>query len=348
MFIVSLYLKNFRRHRELFLEFSPGVNLIMGKNASGKTTVLEAMNLLLSGRSFRTRQLKDVISHGEHYFIVQATFKKCNIEQTIRFAFDGKDKSIFYNSTKCKSSSELLGLLQGTTLLPEDINIIKGSPGARRNFLDLQLVQIDPMYVRKLTRYYLAMRQRNYLLKKKTSHAIEAYEKEMARAAAYIVHKRLETVDGLKKVSEKVVDALSSGEELLYICYKASLMEKGEFFEQYAVNQFKLHRSKEMQFGYSIIGPHKDDMDIFIGKKSAKNFASEGQQKSIACALKFAEWERNSSLSDHTPIMLIDDIGTSLDKTRRDNVVNRTLSFKQVFITTTDHMDIKGQKVFLL
>jgi DNA replication and repair protein RecF len=336
MHLQSLYLKDFRVYTERRFDFCPQVNVICGANALGKTSILEAILLLMTGRSFRTSQIKDLVRHGASSFYVKAVFLKHGVEQSLAMSYDGKERKILYNHRLCPSISGLLGLLQGALMIPDDIELVKGAPGSRRRFLDLQLAQIDPLYVHHLTRYCRAMRQRNSLLKVKNLTTVETWEHEMAKAAAYIVKQRYRAVDNLQSICRDVQGILSGKREHLSLAYKTSApAEEHNIYGMYMA-RYKKNRPRELLYGSTLTGPHKDDFQIAIGGKEARFFASEGQQRSCVAALRFAEWEHLKQRAEDSPLMLIDDMGISLDRSRRTQLISYVGKLNQVFLTTTE------------
>lgn len=353
MYLHSIYLHNFRCHKEIYLEFSPGINAICGANAKGKTSILEAIHLLITGRSFRSTQLTDLIHMGTSSFYVEATFIKHGIEQQLKFSYNGQERSILHNSTLCPSTSGLLGILQGVLIAPDDAALVKGSPLVRRHFLDLQIAQVDPLYVHHLGRYNRAMKQRNTLLRAKNPVTLDSWEHEMANSASYLILQRHKAVGDLLSSGQKLHKVISGESEDLTLSYKTSsstLMDQ-DALRQYYVEHYRKLRPREMILGYTLSGPHKDDLAIAIGDKDVRYFASEGQQRSCVGALRCAEWERLHFLSKEKPMMLIDDVGVSLDETRRDRLLNYVQQLGQVFLTTTDTSHTspyKSSKAFLL
>lgn len=345
MLLRTLYLHNFRAYKEGFFEFSSGINTIYGPNAQGKTTILEAIYLLVTGSSFRTSQISDLIRLGENFFYIEALFVKHGIEQKLRLSWDGKERKIVYNNTTLSSTSNLLGLLQGVVITPDDISLIKGGPLTRRLFLDLQLAQGDPLYVHYLTRYNRAMRQRNSLLRSKNPMTIESWEHEMANSAAYVVQQRLRALDDLQLSGRSLHRDLSGEVCDLTLIYKSGSAVTGEGLSelrQYYLGQYQKLRPREMDLGYTLSGPHKDDFLIAIGEKDARFFASEGQQRSCVTALRLAEWNRLHKSANARPLMLIDDIGTSLDEGRRERLFAQLPSLGQVFLTSTQKLSVEG------
>jgi DNA replication and repair protein RecF len=340
LFLEAIYLRDFRCYSSAAFEFSPGINAICGPNAQGKTTILEAIYLLIAGKSFRTSQLSDIIREGSAAFHVEAVFVKHGVQQTLKFSYGDKERRIIYNSTSLSSTANLLGLLPGVAITPDDVALVKGAPVARRHFLDIQLSQIDPLYVHHLTRYHRAMQQRNILLKQKTPATIESWEEEMAGSASYITKQRFLAVKELQEKAHRFHGVLSNELEALALEYKsgAPLDCEQEVIRKHYLEQFARHRPRELAFGSTLTGPHKDDLAIAINQREARFFGSEGQQRSCATALRLAEWERADGYVEEVPLMLIDDIGVSLDDKRRSSLLNYTPRFGQVFLSSTQEI----------
>ena len=338
LFLKKLLLRNFRRYDEVFLQFKPNLNTIVGPNAYGKTTILEAIQFLINGRSFRTHQALDLIRHDQGFFYIEASFIKQGIEQTLKISFDGQERKIIYNSTQLHSSAGLLGLLQGVVVTPDSASLVKGSPDLRRHFLDLQIAQVDPLYVHHLTRYSRAMRQRNILLKHKDFSTIEMWEQEMASSAAYVTLQRKQAIVDLEKIGNPFHEMLTGDLQPLSLEYKSSgnaCKDLSSLKECY-LQLWNKNRSREKELGFTLTGPHRDDVLIKIGKREASFFASEGQQRTCVMALRLAEWQRLNELSLEAPLMLVDDVGVSLDGFRREKLMNFLRGLGQVFLTSTE------------
>ena len=288
LFLQKLYLNHFRRYDEVLFQFNPSFNTIIGPNAHGKTTVLEAIQFLMNGRSFRTQQTADLIQYDQNYFYLEACFIKQGVEQTLKISYDGCERKIIYNSTTYHSSSNLLGLLQGVVVTPDHATLVKGSPLLRRHFLDLQIAQVDPLYVHHLTRYSRAMRQRNVLLKRKDLSTVKSWEGEMALAAAYITLQRKQAITDLQKIGNPLHCMLTEEQSSLNLEYKSSCSEIVDLLllrEHYLYQWDKL-RQREKEMGITLYGPHRDDLLIKIGDREARLFASEGQQRSLRHVFK--------------------------------------------------------------
>lgn len=333
MHLCALALSNFRLYKEAYFEFEKGVNGITGNNAVGKTSILEAIYVALCGRSFRTPELKNLIREGQEAFVIELTFIKNEIEQKLSITQGLERRRIFYNNTPFSSYTSLLGIIQGVLFAPRDLDLIEGPPLKRRNFLDMQLAQVDPLYVHHLQRYMRAMKQRNFLLKTKNNQAIQSFEKEMAISAAYLVKQRIKSLQDLSRLSGELFNSFSHGREKISLKYQ--MEDLNEDLESYYIRQFQKMRAREEIFGYTLIGPHKDNFSILIDEKEAKTFASEGQKHSAIAALKFAEWSLIAEKTEDKPLMMIDDLTLSLDASRQSKMCLELERGGQAYFSST-------------
>lgn len=323
MNIEKLYLHHFRNYREEVFAFSPGVNLIRGENAQGKTNLLEALFLVGTGRSFRTPHLKELIHQEAPFFFVEAEFKKENIQQKVRLSFDGEIKKLETNHTTYSHFNPLLGLLPIVLLAPEDVLLITGSPSDRRRFLDLHLAQSDPLYVYHATRYHKAIKHRNFLLRQKKEDGLEPWETLMVAAATYIKQKRSQLLIDLQENLGSAMLALSKEKDRIEIRYQPSFTD----------NYLK-HRAKELIIGSTLLGPHRDDVEILINGLPAAGYASQGQLRSAVAALRLAQWKHLAREHQVSPLFCIDDFGVHLDEARREALLAEVAGFGQVFLTS--------------
>ncbi len=352
MNLLTLALYDFRNYQEASFSFSPCLNVIHGSNAQGKTSLLEAIYFLITGRSFRTSDNTDLIRHGASAFHLEATFLKHGIEQRLRVSFSGKEKRLYYNQNPLPTLGSLLGILHGVALTPDDIELVKGAPCNRRDFIDLQIGQVNPLYMHHLSRFARAMRQRNLLLRGKNLLTIESWEHEMALSAAFITEERMRATQEVSLECQKIHSKMVEEDENFSLSYRnnASLQHHQQTYQSYFLEQWNKMRRREMDLGATLIGPHKDDLDLMLYGKEARYFASEGQQRSCVAAMRFAEWERLRNLSNICPLMLIDDLGVSLDEFRRERLLKALNPLGQVFVTATSdvsrHFDIPEKKEF--
>ncbi len=331
MHLLSLYLRNFRNYEEAFVPFSPKLNYIYGENAQGKTNLLEAIHLLITGRSFRTHHLTDLIRFGTEAFYIEAHFEKNGVEQVLKLTFNREGRSIIHNATHIPALSALLGILNGVIISPEDHELVKGGPASRRQFLDLQIACENPLYLYHLSRYLKAMKQRNFLLKRRKLENCAIWEEQMAESASYLTLKRQATIGQLTQ--EK---ALRSQVDEISLNY-STLAPLDQNLKSYFISQYEKQRPREAELGSTLTGPHRDDLLIYLHGHEARHFASEGQTRSCVTSLRLAQWARLKRLTEETPLLCIDDIGISLDEGREQKLYEELDSLGQVFITSPRH-----------
>jgi DNA replication and repair protein RecF len=332
VYLKSIYLRNFRNYVEAEANFSPGLNVFYGDNAQGKTNLLEAIYLLATGRSFRTEHLTELVREGETFFFLGAEIVHGGITQTVKLSFEGQNRKLQLNANHYTSFHPLLGLLPSVLYTPYDMELINGTPLERRRFLNLHLAQSDPVYVHHLTRYWRALKQRNCLLKTKKTEHLDLWEYEMAQSASYLSNARQEMIDELKSPLELQSKHLSSEKEKHTL--QLLLSQSKNYLQQLQKN-----RPRELELGFTLAGPHRDDLSLLIDNKPAKTFASEGQKKTAIAALRFAEWERLCKRTEGKALMGIDDLGLHLDDTRLQTLKNRLDQLGQVFLTTPNRFD---------
>ena len=328
MFLKNLYLRNFRNFTEAQVEFDPKCNVLHGDNAQGKTNLLEAIYLIATGRSFRTMKVEELIRHGQSFFYIEATVVRDMISQTIKLSFDGESRRLQTEANTYSSFHHLLGLLPSVLYAPGDTDLITGAPAVRRRFFNLHLAQSDPLYVHHLSRFWRAMKQRNCLLRMRNESDLECWEIEMAHSAAYLYVARSEMTSEIKEPLSRSSLKLSGEKETLELRYLPSYQP-----DTYLA-QLKKSRPREVQFGSTLAGPHRDELALYIDEKPARLFASEGQKKTAMAALRLAEWERLCRRVEGTALMGIDDFGLHLDAPRQQLLCNTLGTLGQVFLTT--------------
>lgn len=333
--VESLFLHQFRKLSHHTYHFAPGVNALLGANARGKTTILEAIYFLMTGKSFRTHRLSDLFALGTHRFDLACDFIKQGSPSRLTVTVEPEVRQVIYHDTRTHTLSALLGLLLGSVMTPDDVHLVKGAPQSRRDFLDLQISETDPLYSWHLARYYRAMRQRNALLKAHRLTTCESWEHEMAQSAAYLYQSRLKATKMLEGYFQALYERLQDAEERVELSLITSEEGEAAAFQQ----GWARTREREIHLGYTLVGPHKDDLEILLHGKPARVFASEGQKQTLLLALKLAEWRRLYDLSIEKPLFLLDDVGLSLDPTRRKRLYKEIASMGQVFLTATDLHD---------
>ncbi len=256
--------------------------------------------------------------------------------QTVKISYDGVAKRLQLNANEYPSFTPLLGAFPSILLAPDDIELITHSPAHRRRFLNLHLAQSDPIYVHHLSRFWRAMKQRNCLLKSKSLDTLDCWETEMAHSAEYIFHARKGFLANIKESYNALANTLSSHAETVEIRFHSTYLPQASGYEQ----QLRKMRNREKELGVTLQGPHRDDLFFLINTKMAKDFASEGQKKTMVTALKLAEWQHLSSQTGASPFMAIDDFGGTLDRNRQNHLSLSLQSLGQVFVTTPASPDI--------
>lgn len=335
MRVQTLYVCHFRNLNKQEIRFSRGLNEFVGANTEGKTSLLEALHLLVLGSSFRTNQLRDLIQHGEKEFFLEACVNVSGVEKTIALKYDGMRRQVMLDGEAQETSSSLLGNLLGVTTTPEDQELVFGPPAVRRRFLDEQIAQIDPFYLEQLKRYTKALSHRNALLKRRDFQTMGAWEEQLAKSGAYIALQRRATVDLLSPMVQSVYTALFpahiDGSFATKYTSQAPLSEND--LESWYARQYASKREYEARVATTLTGPHRDDLEWTFNGRLLRSSASLGQARAVALSLRIAEWKLLFERSHEEPIFLIDDCEGSLDAERKTSLLSTCSSFEQVFVT---------------
>ncbi len=340
MYVKELKLEGFRNYETETFSFSHGTNMIYGKNAQGKTNALEAVYLFSIGKSFRTQQDRELIRFGEDRMRISVLFENAMRENEIEFVLRrDKKKQIKINGVPIQKMGELIGLFTVVLFSPDELNLTKGSPNARRRFLDIAVSQMRPKYYHILRRYNKVLDQRNNLIKKlrfsgdeSLQSTLAVWNEKLADYGMQVITYRKNFVESLQAFSEKVHYEISG--EKFEVRYKAAFETKEQFLD-------KLNRSlqKEIEQGFTLYGPHRDDLDIETDGRDIKTYGSQGQHRSAVLALKLAQADMIYEDSGEYPVLLLDDIMSELDSERRAYLAAKIRN-KQVIITCTDVEDL--------
>jgi len=362
MQIKRLYVKNFRNIREQEFCFHENVNVLCGNNAQGKTNLCEAISLCM-GPSFRTSRQSSYIP-----FSLDNLKEKCVIkmwfttsfntdsENLIEFTICNNKKEIKYNGLAIKSALELYGVLKYVVFIPEHLNLIKGVPECRREYLDSVAMMQTPVHLKKLSRYNKALKNKNNLLfginfgddLSMIRPQIESWNSVLAAEGLNVTYGRLKYFSLLETIASQLYNELSGGEELK-LKYYSSIFDSTELkceeinglYNEY-LERLNSSFQRELKMRYTVLGVHRDDMNLYIDNNDVKEFGSQGQQRSTALALKLAEAEIIRQ-KDETPIMILDDVLSELDAGRQRFVLNHIIN-SQVFITCCNINDVKELK----
>jgi DNA replication and repair protein RecF len=329
-----LRLRDFRNYQRLDVDFAPGFHVLLGDNAQGKTNILEAIYLMATLRSFRGVGGAQMIRHGaKGYFVGGKVVAQQDHE--IKMFWSARERSLSLDGRPVKKLTDFFGALRTVVFCTEDLQLIKGSARARRRFLDLLLAQTQPGYLSLLQRYMHSVRARNALLKQRTSDeaALESFSQEMIKLGNELIRARRELVPKFSPLARLAYRRIANDAEELRIEYQPSV--KNDFAVELAQS-----RSREKTFRATLVGPHRDELQLLQNEKSAAQFGSEGQKRTLAIALKMAQAEFLAGRHGSAPILLIDDVMGELDVKRRSGLLplldqaRRTSG--QVFMTCTE------------
>ncbi|MBQ8947315.1 MAG: DNA replication/repair protein RecF [Lachnospiraceae bacterium] len=335
MIIKSLELMDFRNYEALNIQFGSGINILYGDNAQGKTNILEAIFLSATTKSHRGTKDKDIIRFGaEEGHIRLHLLNSENVESRIDIHIrKSKTKGIAIDGVKLKKATELLGKLNVVLFSPEDLDIIKGGPGERRRFTDMELCQLDDFYIYNLNNYNKIVNQRNNLLKDlyfnpSLKETIGIWDSQLVSYGSKVIERRQSFVDQLNDVIGPVHEKLSGGRESLRIIYDPNVSI--ENFEK----ELSASTDKDIKSKMTNVGPHRDDFIFMIGDLDVRRFGSQGQQRTAALSLKLAEIDIVKKLANDTPVLLLDDVLSELD-TGRQNFLLDSIGDVQTIVTCT-------------
>ena len=353
----SLQLKNFRNYSELELSLSPNINVLLGENAQGKTNIAEALYYAAMGRSHRTTTDSDLIAWNASEARLHLLFERLDVDNTLEFQFQRGKRRIMRKNSEIIKTKELFGTFNAVLFSPEDLFLIKGAPSERRRFLDSELSQASPAYGHELMQYARILMQRNNLLKKIKERRAKKdmlllWDGQLAESAARIVEKRFLAVKKLNMLANLMQRRISAGKENLSLSYELyGCAEEPPCVTSGLIPWYnkKLEESRELDIlrGSTSVGPQRDDILLKVNGINLRSFGSQGQQRTGVLALKLSELEFLRSETGEYPILLLDDVMSELDRTRRERLMEFIRKERiQTLITATDEaylpMKIKG------
>jgi len=359
MVLHKLSVTGFRNLEQDEISFDPGANIIIGENAQGKTSLLEAIYYLTGVRSFRTRYDRELIGHDLDFSNIKAAFFTEEREQTIEIALRrGRKKDILLNNVRQKRATDLAGKVMAVLFSPDDLELVRGGAAIRRQFMDDGLSQLRPKYALWLAEFHRLYAHKTRILKDHWDKpalldTLDDFNRELARAGAHLIYYRAAYVKKLAEKAAQVHQDFSGDREALTLTYETvrtveDPQEKpAVLFEWLMAHQARL-RQAEIDAGLCLSGAHKDDILIQISGQAARAFASQGQTRTAALSMKLAERDLLFADKGEYPLLLLDDVLSELDAARQDFVLNR-IRDGQVFITCCEDKGIAsrtGGKIF--
>lgn len=334
MYIKNLLVKNFRNYEEARIDFSKNINIIYGKNAQGKTNILEALYLCATSKSQRTNNSKEMIRFNNDEAHITVNFVKSDIEDQIDLHLKKNNKkSISLNKIPIKKLSELFGIIKIVIFSPEDLGLIKNGPKERRKFIDIELCQINSLYYYYLKNYHQALKQRNNLLKeiKKNNYGLDqldVWDIQLIDYGLKVMKYREEFINELNPYFINNHYQISGKKEKSSLFYEKNILE--EVFKDKLIK----NRNYDIITGSTSVGPHKDDIRFEINGVDIRKYGSQGQQRTAALSLKLSEIKLMEENSGESPILLLDDVLSELDDLRQNYLIHHIENI-QTIITCT-------------
>ncbi|NLO09052.1 MAG: DNA replication/repair protein RecF [Clostridiales bacterium] len=334
MIVRSLELKEYRNYEHINLQFDDGINILYGENAQGKTNILEAIYLGGTTKSHRGSKDREIIRFKKDEAHVRINIEKNKVSHRIDMHLKkNKAKGVAIDTIPIKRQGELFGMLNLVFFSPEDLNIIKNGPGERRRFLDLELCQLDKIYMHHLTNYNKALAQRNHLLKqisvnRKLLDTLYIWDAKLVEHGSIIIDTRKSFIKKINSLIYPIHKKLTGGKEELTILYEPN--SKGEEFAE----KLKKSQERDLFLKMTNIGPHRDDMLFLFDDTDIRRFGSQGQQRTAALSLKLAELELVKEVIKENPVLLLDDVLSELDRNRQNYLLN-SIGDIQTIITCT-------------
>ncbi len=338
MIVEKLFLAGFRNLTEQEINFSTEVNLLIGNNAQGKTSLLEALYFLANCKSFRTSRNKDLIAWDAPGAFLKVVLQDRLTQQEIEINLTGSSRKILVNEKKITSLVDYLGVLRVICFAPENLSLVKGSPALRREFLDRHMVDVNPRFLNYLVKYNKALKNKNSLLKNRGANRvnIEAWNQILAELAEDIILQRIKFIHKIDLEAQAIHNEYGAKDGLLTLNYQSECAELPDFCKATIFQYLNDNFEKEVILKKSLLGPHLDDLEIKLNNQPARSFASQGQTRSIALSLKFAVVKMIEEEHQETPIILLDDLDSELDRERLALLYDFLLSKKrQIFISGT-------------
>ena len=357
MKIKSLKLLYFRNYLSTNIDAHPSLNVLVGNNANGKTNIIESIFCLALGKSYRTKSDSECIMFGETATAMSCVVSKNNKNLDIMLGINNKGKSAKIAGVKKTKLTDFVGELNVVLFSPEDLQIVKGSPALRREFINREFYQFSRIYHKYNLMYQHLLKQRNSYLKDMRKNPkdemaltyLETLTSQLAKVALYITKERVSFVQDISKLKYENMLNISNGQETLKIRYKSSVLEAlnikdtddEAFTEENLTNVIMRKSFDDIMRGSTKIGPQHDDLEFYINDLDAKMFASQGQQRSIVLSLKLAEINYLKNKTGTYPVLLLDDVLSELDKNRQLKLLDAINENVQTFITTPSISDIK-------
>ncbi|MDO4961007.1 MAG: DNA replication/repair protein RecF [Eubacteriales bacterium] len=334
MIIQSIELNNFRNYESLDISLDKGVNIFYGNNAQGKTNILDAVYVGCTSKSHRLSKDREMIKFDCNESHIRLKLLKRDVPYKIDMHLKkNNSKGIAINGMPIRRSSELFGIANVVIFSPEDLNIIKDGPSERRRFIDLELCQLNKIYVHNIISYTKVVNQKNKLLKeyeyrKDAADLIDIYNLQLIQYGTEVINIRADFIDKLNEYIKKIHSEITGGTENINLIYSSNT-NVSDFEEN-----LKRYRQQEIRSGMSLVGPHRDDIDFIINNINVRHYGSQGQQRTAVLSLKLSEIKMVEEIIGERPLLLLDDVLSELDRKRQNQLLN-SINGGQTLITCT-------------
>ncbi len=350
MYLKSLHLNRFRNYRDREVQFDAQKTIVVGNNAQGKSNLLEAVELLATLKSHRTSRDRDLVRDGDEIARVSATVKRSYGETDMAITLRKQGRRVVTrNSENLRRQMDFLGAINAVQFSSLDLDLVRGSPDTRRSWVDGLLIQLEPVYAYILQQYNNVLRQRNALLKKirnleenppsrELTAQLALWDAQLAAHGSRVTRRRARVLERLAPIAQSWHQQISGETEVLEIKYAPNVarsQDDPEQVQQAFLEKIQQRRVAEQNLGTTVVGPHRDEVDLIINHTPARSYGSQGQQRTLVLALKLAELKLIEEVIGEPPLLLLDDVLAELDPNRQNQLLEAIQDRFQTIITTT-------------
>jgi DNA replication and repair protein RecF len=347
MYLKTLHLRHFRNYQEQQVEFTAPKTILVGDNAQGKSNLLEAVEFLATLRSHRTFRDRDLVQEGEELAQISASLKRDTGISTLNLILrrNGR-RTVNLNGENLRRQMDFLGVLNAVQFSSLDLELVRGGPEGRRHWLDTLLIQLEPIYAHILQQYHQVLRQRNAFLKRNVEtlyttslqSELAIWDAQLAAAGTRVIRRRERAIQRLAPIAKKWHASISGSKEILQIKYSPNVpLEQNypEKVQQAFLEKLQQRTMAELHQGTTLVGPHRDEVELIINQTPARQYGSQGQQRTLVLALKLAELQLIEEVVGEPPLLLLDDVLAELDPSRQNQLLDTIQDRFQTIITTT-------------
>ncbi|PMB52569.1 DNA replication/repair protein RecF [Fischerella thermalis CCMEE 5201] len=348
MYLKTLHLRHFRNYQEQQVEFTAPKTILVGNNAQGKSNLLEAVELLATLRSHRTFRDRDLVQEAEELAQISASLKRETGISTLNLILrrNGR-RTVNLNGENLRRQMDFLGVLNAVQFSSLDLDLVRGGPEGRRHWLDTLLIQLEPIYAHILQQYHQVLRQRNAFLKRNIetnqgapvqTEELAIWDAQLATAGTRVIRRRERAIQRLAPIAKKWHASISGSKEILQIKYSPNVpleQSHSEKVQQAFLEKLQQRTIAELHQGTTLVGPHRDEIELTINQTPARQYGSQGQQRTLVLALKLAELQLIEEVVGEPPLLLLDDVLAELDPSRQNQLLDTIQDRFQTIITTT-------------